>query len=84
MTLFINICLFFLLLVKNATVIFRSCYFKPANAPKDQCFDAATVSYIKNEHCQLCEKDGCNAAAQFGSIALFIVIPMAIAKILTL
>lgn len=31
--------------------------------------------------CNTCETDGCNTAANFGSIALFVVIPIAIAKL---
>lgn len=48
------------------------------NASKNDCFDAVTVSYIKNEQCQLCETDGCNSAAQFAPFALFIAISMVV------
>lgn len=75
---------FVVLSVKNETVIFRSCFYKPLNAPKDQCFDNVTVSFIKNEHCDYCDRDGCNGAAQYGPIALFIVVPVAIAHLLFL
>lgn len=32
--------------------------------------------------CESCTTDGCNSAAMYGPIALFVVIPLAIAKIL--
>lgn len=66
--------------VENVTVYSRSCYRKPANAPKEQCFDSAPPpSFVKNLHCELCDSDGCNDATQYGPIALLFMIPIAIA-----
>lgn len=33
--------------------------------------------------CDSCETDGCNGAAQYGPVALFVVVPVAIAKFFT-
>lgn len=33
--------------------------------------------------CEICETDGCNSAVQYGPVALLVLIPMAIAKLLT-
>lgn len=72
-----------LLSVENSAVIFRSCYYKPTNATKDECYDKEkTVSYIKNVDCKVCDADGCNGASAYGPIALMMIGPVAVAKVL--
>lgn len=88
--------------MENQIVYQRSCYWKPANGPAEQCFDSTPQpSYVQNIRCQLCDTDGCNGApqssngatqsgnsttqsgngaTQFGPIALFLIIPIAVAR----
>jgi len=71
-------------LVNDKHVISRSCFWENVNAPKDECLNSNTPSYIKTEFCETCSTDGCNGAAQYGPIALLVAIPAVIAKILIL
>lgn len=70
--------------VNDKPVISRSCYWEEVNAPKNECLNNNTPSYIKTEYCETCATDGCNGAAQYGPVALLVVIPAAIAKLLVL
>lgn len=70
--------------VNDKHVISRSCYWEDANAPKNECLNNNTPSYIKTEFCETCSTDGCNGAAQYGPVALLVIIPAAIAKLLVL
>lgn len=71
-------------LVNDKYVISRSCFWENVNAPKDECLNNNTPSYIKTEFCETCSTDGCNGAAQYGPMALLVAIPVAVAKILLL
>lgn len=71
-------------LVNNKSVVSRSCYWEDINAPKDACANANTPEYIKTEFCETCNFDGCNGAAQYGPIAMLVIIPAVLAKLLLL
>jgi len=71
-------------LVNDKYVISRSCFWENINARKDECLNNSTPSYIRTEFCETCSTDGCNGAAQYGPIALMVLIPAVLAKILLL
>lgn len=81
---FTDLFLFLIHLVNDKYVISRSCFWENINAPKDECINNNTPSYIKTEFCETCDTDGCNGAAQYGPVALLVAIPVAITKILLL
>lgn len=59
--------------------ITRLCAKTPEEATKF-CTDSAGQKDFK---CNICETDGCNGAAQYGPVALLVLIPVAIAKMFT-
>lgn len=60
--------------------VYRLCAWEHVHAPRNECVNAHTPSYIKTDFCETCDTDGCNGATHYGPYAILIAIPIFIAK----
>lgn len=71
---------FFCLALKSgAQVIARGCP-EVLGITEEDCERAPNDIRVK--HCELCYTEGCNGAAEYGPITLFVIIPVAITWVL--
>ncbi|CAD7079963.1 unnamed protein product [Hermetia illucens] len=70
--------------VNDKTVVSRSCTWIDSNDTPKKCMTSPpNPSYVETLFCETCLTDECNGAAQYGPMAALILIPVAIARLLT-
>lgn len=57
----------------NEYHVFRLCAWENIHAPRNECVNAHTPSYIKTVFCETCDTDGCNSAMHHRPVAVLVI-----------